>query len=94
MVCLNKTISIKELAEIINTMARSTLQIYLSNYKFNKFRATRVEVPNARYHISREFLNTLYTLFWHRNRIKEGEKLKKHFKEYDIEIIPFEEFVK
>jgi hypothetical protein len=89
-----KTISAKELAEIFNTMAKTTVETYLSSYKFNKFRASCIETPRCRFYISQDFLNTLYTLLWHKNRVGEAQKLKKHFKEFDIDIIPFEEFVK
>jgi hypothetical protein len=94
MECLNKKISTRELSEIIPTVCLETLQRYLSNYRFNKFRKTHTEGRNAVYEVNNEFLNTLYSLFWYRNRAKEAEKLKKHFKEFNIKVLSWEEFIR
>ena len=91
---METTISIKELSEIITTMSVYTLKIYLSNYKFNKFKTTNTDGIHSRYLICEDFLSTLYTYFWYKNRIKEAEKLKRFFKTYRIKCLEFEEFVK
>ena len=49
---------------------------------------------NARYEICEKFLNTLYTDLWNRNRINEAEKLRKHFKDFNVKAVSWEEFVK
>lgn len=92
--CSNKTISIKELSEIITSIHIRTLEMYLDNYRFNKFRVMPMSCGiNARFFLSKDFLNTLYTLLWIRNRVKEAEKLKKHFSLYDIKAIEWEDLV-
>ena len=89
-----ETISIKEMADILKSIHIRTLEMYLNNYRFNKYRVMPMSCGiNARFFISRDFLNTLYTLLWIRNRVKEAEKLKKHFSLYNIKAIEWEDFV-
>lgn len=89
-----ETISIKEMADIIKSIHIRTLEMYLNNYRFNKYRVMPMSCGiNARFFISRDFLNKLYTLLWIRNRVKEAEKLKKHFSLYDIKAIEREDYV-
>lgn len=89
-----ETISTKELCGAIDTISRHTMISYLSNYRFNKFRKTKTDGINARYEVSPKFLNMLYTHLWHRNRFTDAQKLKKLFRNYDIQVIEWEEYVK
>lgn len=94
MECSINTISVRDLGEIIKSIHERTLEMYLQNYRFNKFKVMPMSCGiNSRFFITKEFLNTFYTLLCMRNRIKAAEKLKNHFKEYDIEAIDYEEFV-
>ena len=89
-----ETISVKELAEITKTIHDRTLEMYLDNFRFNKYRVMPMSCGiNARYFLTRDFLNTLYTLLWIRNRVKEAEKLKRHFSLYNIKAIEWEDYV-
>lgn len=89
-----ETTSVKELSKIITSMNIQTLYVYMSNYKFNKFKVNKLSTGiNARFFLTRDLLNTLYTLLWMRNRVKAAEKLKKYFEEYDVEAIEYEVFV-
>lgn len=88
-----ETLSIKELSNILNSISTTTLQTYLSNYKFNKFKKSVIDGINARYEISEKFLSTLFTDLWNRNRIKEAETIRKYFKNFNVKILPWEEFI-
>ena len=89
-----ETTSVKELSKIITSTNIQTLYVYMSNYKFNKFKVNKLSTGiNARYFLTRDLLNTLYTLLWIRNRVKEAEKLKKHFSLYNIKAIEWEDYV-
>lgn len=89
-----ETTSVKELSKIITSMNIQTLYVYMSNYKFNKFKVNKLSTGiNARYFLTRDLLNTLYTLLCIRNRVKEAEKLKKHFSLYNIKAIEWEDYV-
>ena len=89
-----ETTSVKELSKIITSMNIQTLYVYMSNYKFNKFKVNKLSTGiNARYFLTRDLLNTLYTLLWIRNRVKEAEKLKRHFSLYNIKAIEWEDYV-
>jgi uncharacterized membrane protein YkgB len=91
---MTQTIKTKELSKIISSISISTLQIYLSNYKFNKYRVSHTDGINALFKINTGFLNTLYTYFWHKGRDEEAKMLKKHFKDYDVKALCWEEFVR
>ena len=89
-----ETISVKELAEITKTIHDKTLERYLENFRFNKYRVMPMSCGiNARFFITKDFLDEFYTLLWMRNRVKAAEKLKKYFEEYDVEAIEYEDFV-
>ena len=71
-----------------------TLLVYLTNYRFNKFRVNPLSTGiNARFIVSKEFLDTIYTLLWIRNRYKEAEKLKSAFAPIQVKPIEWEAFV-
>lgn len=89
-----KTIGTNELCDIINDVALSTLLIYLNNYKYTKFRKTYHTGSRAVYEICPEFLNLLYTNLIYRNRDKGALNLKEYFKDYNIKLLKYGEFVK
>ena len=92
---LNKTISVKELSEIITSIHIRTLEMYLENFRFNKYRVLPMSNGiHSRFFITKDFLEEFYTTLWMRNRVKAAEKLKKHFEEYDVEAIDYENFVR
>lgn len=89
-----ETISAREIIEIIKTLSKSTILNYLDNYRFTKFRVTHYSKINDRFYLTREFLTALYSFFWYRNKIKEATTVKNYFKEFDLEVMPYEEYVK
>ncbi len=91
---MTQTIKTKELSKIISSISISTLQIYLSNYRFNKYRVTNTDGINAIFVINTGFLSMLYTYFWHRGRNKEAETLKRHFKDFNIKALCWEDYAR
>ena len=89
-----ETISAKELAYILKTLNKNTLAMYLDNYRFSKYRITPMDCANARYLVNNELLNNLYNLFVYKNKISESECLKKYFKDYDLKLMKYEDFIK
>jgi hypothetical protein len=89
-----ETIGTRELIKLLDGIYKDTLMVYLSNYKFNKFRATPDIGINSRYFLNRDFLNLLYTTLFNKNKIKAADNLEKHFKDFNIEALPWEEFIK
>lgn len=77
----------------ITKMGEYTLNNYLDSYKFNKFKLTERPVKFRKFILSIDFLNMLYTFFWYRGRIKQAERLKRHFKEYNIDVLKWEDFI-
>lgn len=88
-----ETISTRELTEIIDTMAVSTLLSYLSNYRFIKYRVSHQDGLNAKYLLCDDFLNCFYTLLSYRNRPVEMKKFKNHFKTHNVKVIDWEDFI-
>lgn len=89
-----KTIGTIELCDIINDVALSTLLIYLNNYRYTKFRKTYHTGAKAVYELCPDFLNVLYTNLIYRNRDRGARHLKDHFKDYNIKLLKYGEFVK
>ena len=70
-----------------------TLILYLNSYKFYKFELTQIPVKYRKFKLNIDFLNMLYTFLWYRGRVKEAEKLKNFFQNYNIECLKWEDFV-
>lgn len=88
-----ETIGLKELHEIIGCLHIGTIKIYLQNYRFNKFRMTYSTGHKARYKLDTEFLNLFYTYLLNRNRVKAANRLAEHFKDFDLTVIDWEDFI-
>lgn len=89
---METTIGTREIHEIIKVLSLDTVRIYLNNYRFNKHRATPSSGSKARYYLSKNFLNVLYTMFLERGKEKAAKNLNNHFK--DLEWLEWEEYVK
>ena len=87
-------ITTKEIASIITNINKNTLHTYLCGYRFSKFRLTDNSGINAKYILNRDFINTLYNFLWYKNKCKSAIILKQHFKDFRLEVMKFEEYVK
>ena len=88
---MRETIGTRELQEIIDKINLQTLKTYLNNYRFNKFRATYSTGNKARYYVTRDFLNVLYTLLLSRRKEEAAYNLDAHFK--NLKCLPWEDFI-
>jgi hypothetical protein len=86
-----KTVETRQIQAILKDIHIETLIKFLNNYRFVKFRTTPNSGRNARYVLSTDFLNTLYTLLYSRKKIKAAENLKNEYK--TIKLIDWEEFI-
>ena len=86
------TISPLELSNIIK-MHKYTLQNYLSNYRFNKYRITYKDGLYSLYSLSNKFLNTLYNVLLMRSKDEQARMLKDHFKDFNFKVMSYEEFL-
>ena len=89
---LTQTIGISELSEITG-LRKDTLSYYLNSYRFAKFRTTPMIGLKSRYALNSAFLNTLYTYLDLRHKYKQGRQLKEHFKEFNVDFVPWEDFI-
>jgi hypothetical protein len=87
-----ETITTLELSNIIK-MHKYTLQSYLSNYRFNKYRITEKDGLYALYNLSNMFLNIFYNFLLMRNRYNQAKMLKDHFKDFNFKIMSYEDFL-
>ena len=90
---MQETISVRELSDIIKVLNNDTIRIYLQSYRFNKFRTTYSNGSKAKFKLSTEFLNMFYTYLLNRNRVKASQNLAEHFKEFDLTVMDWEEFI-
>lgn len=86
-------ISFKELYSIVKDISKTTLQIYLNNYRFTKFRLTYNAGTKAVYILNTDFLNMLYTMLLNRNKYKAAENLYNHFEDLNIKCLDWEVFI-
>ncbi len=87
----SETISVKQLHQILKDIHISTLKIYLSHYRFLKHRSTFYYGARARYYLTKEFLDLLYTHLINRRKYEAAENLQNHFK--DVEPLAWEDFI-
>lgn len=87
----SKTISAKQLHQILKDIHISTLTLYLCHYRFLKHRSTFFQGARARYYLTKEFLDLLYTLLLNRRKYEAAENLQNHFK--DVECLDWEDFI-
>ena len=84
---MQKTITPKQLQEICKVISLNTVELYLENYRFGKFRLTPNIKSNALYDLNRDFLNTFYTYLFYRGKIEAATNVEKAFKDFDVKAI-------
>jgi hypothetical protein len=87
------TITVIELSEITK-VHKYTMQNYLSNFRFNKFRLTTREGLYALYEKSYKFLNDLYNCLIYRKKIYQAQRLKNHFKNLNFKLMSYEDYTR
>lgn len=89
----NKTISTIELIKTLDSLSASTVLIYLNNFRFSKFRKTYTTGKKARYELSNEFLNTLYSYLIYKNREDAAQQFRSYFKDFKLKVMCWEDFI-
>lgn len=84
---MQKTISPKKLQEICKVISLNTVELYLENYRFGRFRLTPNCKSNALYRLNTGFLNTFYTYLFYRGKIEAATNIKKEFKDFEVKAI-------
>lgn len=87
----SETISAKQLHHILKDIHMSTLILYLCHYRFLKHKSTFFQGVKAKYYLTKEFLDLLYTYLLNRRKHEAAENLKNHFK--DVECLDWEVFI-
>ena len=87
----SETISVKQLHQILKDIHIATLTLYLNTFRFLKHRSTFFQGVKARYYLTKEFLDLLYTLLLNRRKYEAAENLQNHFK--DVECLEWEVFI-
>ena len=87
-----KFITATEIAEITG-FNRNSIHTYLSGYRFSKFRLIDAECMKTRFVLNQEFINVLYNFLWHRRKRETAEILKVYFKNFELKLMPLEEFI-
>jgi hypothetical protein len=89
-----KTISVEELIEVIKTLHKTTVIMYLDNFRFNKYRATTINGLKASYLLNNDFLNNFYTYLVNKNRLEEAIRLQRHFRNtFNIHTLENKDFI-
>lgn len=70
-----------------------TIANYLDSYKFLQFQLTARPLHKRKFELSKDFLKMLYTFLWYRGQVKGAERLRNYYKNYDLEVLKWEEFV-
>ena len=87
----SKTISAKQLHQILKDIHLSTLILYLHHYRFLVHRSTFFQGAKARYYLTKDFLDMLYTFLINRKKYEAADNLQNHFK--DVECLEWEDFL-
>ncbi len=84
-----ETISTEELAGIVQHISKSTLEVYLKNYRFNKYRQGENEyLRKHTFRLDGGFLSLLYSMLDIRGKYRDARAIIKRFGDkYEIKTI-------
>lgn len=90
-----ETINTAELASIVNQISKQTLEIYLKNYRFNKYRQGESEyLRKHTFRLDGGFLSLLYSMLDIRGKYRDAGAIIKRFGDkYEIKTIDWSQDV-